>query len=237
MIGKKAILMIHGFAGGTYDLEYLQNELGLIFNFDVFSYTLPGHDGFLTKVSYKEWLDKSEEMVKWLIDNGYRNIYLVSHSMGGVISCFLATKYKEIQKLVLLSPAFNYLEAVGDDVNFTKSLKKSTQLLKDYNRQTIFSRAFKFNPHATKEFIKLVQENYKTPKDVKCPALIIHGNKDNLAPLSSAYYVYDNIQTDVKQLVIVDGATHDILKNDKKEQIRNIVEKFLKTPTKGKYNI
>ena len=44
MIFRKAILIIHGFAGGTYDQEYLANELELQSHFDVFTFTLPGHD-------------------------------------------------------------------------------------------------------------------------------------------------------------------------------------------------
>ena len=40
---KKAVLLIHGFAGGTYDLENLTKNLQAN-NFDTFTFTLPGHD-------------------------------------------------------------------------------------------------------------------------------------------------------------------------------------------------
>ena len=39
MIFKKAILIIHGFAGGTYDEEQLANYLELNKDFDVFQFT------------------------------------------------------------------------------------------------------------------------------------------------------------------------------------------------------
>ena len=45
MIFRKAILIIHGFAGGTYDEEYLAHRLELIRNYDVYTFTLAGHDG------------------------------------------------------------------------------------------------------------------------------------------------------------------------------------------------
>ena len=49
---KKAILVVHGFAGGVYDQEYLTHRLELIDNYDVFTFTLPGHDGnFKKKIS------------------------------------------------------------------------------------------------------------------------------------------------------------------------------------------
>ena len=41
---RKAILLIHGFAGGNYDYGSLGNDLELYSNFDVYTFTLPGHD-------------------------------------------------------------------------------------------------------------------------------------------------------------------------------------------------
>ena len=41
---KKAILLIHGFAGGSYDYNSLNNDLELYNSFDVFTFTLPGHE-------------------------------------------------------------------------------------------------------------------------------------------------------------------------------------------------
>ena len=40
---KKAILLILGFAGGSYDYNSLNNDLELYYSFDVFTFTLPGH--------------------------------------------------------------------------------------------------------------------------------------------------------------------------------------------------
>ena len=84
MFFRKAILIIHGFAGGTYDEEELANYLQLERFFDVYQFTLPGHEKNLSKVKYQEWIDYSEQKLKWLIKNGYNNIYLISFSC----SCF-----------------------------------------------------------------------------------------------------------------------------------------------------
>ena len=110
MIFRRAILIVHGFAGGTYDQEGLANYLELNRNFDVYQYTLPGHQKNLSEVKSNEWIKSSEDMIEWLISNGYRKIYLIGHSMGGVIATYLASKYKEVKKLVLAAPAFHYLE-------------------------------------------------------------------------------------------------------------------------------
>ena len=65
---RKAILMIHGFVGGNYDYGNFQNELEYIRNFDVFTFTLPGHEKTIVKdVKYNEWHDESTKQIELLI--------------------------------------------------------------------------------------------------------------------------------------------------------------------------
>ena len=100
MLFRKAILIIHGFAGGTYDEEDLAFHLELNRSFDVYQFTLPGHNKNLSKVKYQEWIKASESKIEWLINKGYNNIYLIGHSMGGVIATYLSTKYRQVKKLL-----------------------------------------------------------------------------------------------------------------------------------------
>lgn len=233
MLGKVGVLLIHGFAGGTYDLEFIQNNLELVRKFDVFSFTLPGHERALSKVKYTSWIEKSEEMVKWLIDNNYNTIYLVGHSMGCIISCYLASKYPQIKKIVLAAPCFNYLKVENDNLNISDSIKASGKVFKTYGSKEIVGRALKLDISATKEFMNLVKKYYAVPTQIKCPVLIIQGTKDDLAPISSSYYVYNNVKSKVKKLVIVEGATHETFKGEKRDQIYKIIKSFLKHRQKG----
>lgn len=228
MLFKKAILIIHGFAGGTYDQEELANYLELNRNFDVFQFTLPGHEKNLSKVERIEWIKASEDKIEWLIRNGYNKIYLIGHSMGGVIATYLASKYKEVKKLVLAAPAFHYLNVIKDDLNVSKSLKVAPKIIKDYGSDEVIARMLKFNVSVIKEFMELVKEHYNFPKDVTCPVLIIQGKNDNLVPITSSEYVYSKVKSNVKRLILVDGLNHDIFRGNKKEIIYSIVECFLK---------
>lgn len=233
MIFRKAILIIHGFAGGTYDEEDLANYLELNRSFDVYQFTLPGHNKNLSKAFYKDWINASEEKVKWLIQNGYSNIYVIGHSMGGVIASYLATKYRQIKKLVLAAPAFHYLNVVNDDLNIKESLKTAPKVIEQYGSDEVVARFLKLNISAIGEFMSLVKELYHTPKDVICPVLILQGDNDHLVPKSSSEYVYSNLNKNVKKIVYIKGATHDIFKDEKQEQIFEIVENFLKYNTVG----
>ncbi len=225
---RKAILIIHGFAGGTYDEEELANFLELNRDFDVFQFTLPGHERNLSKVKYTDWINCSEEKVKWLINNGYKNIYLIGHSMGGVIATYLSTKYKEVKKLVLAAPAFQYLQVIKDNLNLPESLKSAPKVIKTYGSNEIVARFLKLKPIVIREFMELVKKYYDYPKYVNCKVLILQGKNDNLVPLTSSEYVYNSVKSNSKALIYIDKATHDLFKSNNKQQIFEIVNKFLK---------
>ena len=74
----------------------------------------------------------------------------------------------------------------------------------------------------------LVKKYYHVPKDIICPVLILQGTDDHLVPCTSSEYVYSELNKNVKRLVYIKGATHDIFRDEKKEQIFELVEKFLK---------
>ena len=94
MLLKKAVLIIHGFAGGTYDEEYLANYLELK-GFDVYTFTLPGHDRMLfNKITKEDWIESARIHLEMLINNKYKQIYVIGHSMGGVCPFCLKEKVK-----------------------------------------------------------------------------------------------------------------------------------------------
>lgn len=230
---RKAILIIHGFGGGTYDEEYIANRLELIHNFDVYSFTLPGHDTNATKIKMDDWIKSCEEHVEMLINFGYKNIYVIGHSMGGVMSAYIATKYKEIKKLVLAAPAFHYLKVENDKMNLLDSFKTSMDVIKEYSGEEVVSRFLRMPVNAVKEFVKLVKTYYPCAKDVNIPTLIIEGTKDIIVPMSSANYVYDSIKSKEKYLLIVKNINHDIFRSKRKEEVTDYVIKFLKSKNKN----
>lgn len=227
MLFRKAILIIHGFGGGTYDEEYLSNHLELIRNYDVFTFTLAGHDGlFKSNMTEEEWIKSTENMIEFLIKNNYKTIYVIGHSMGGVLAARLASKYKEVKKLVLLAAAFRYLEFKEDNVDIVKSLKKTKELVKDYKEEFI-SRLIKMPPNAIKEFMSTVKNNEHVLKDINIPTFIIQGTDDSLVPIETADYIYNKIPSTKKEVLILNEVNHDIFKSNKKEEVADEIIKFL----------
>lgn len=229
-IFKKAILLIHGFAGGNYDYNSLGNDLELYNSFDVFTFTLPGHERMIIdKVTREDWIKKAEDEIEKIINANYKEVYVIGHSMGGVIASHLASKYKEVKKLVLAAPAFHYLAFKGDKVDVIESIKKLPNLFKNYTPEEVLSRIFKIPAPTIKEFMKLVEEHTKDIKDITCPTLILHGEKDDIVPVDSVQYVYDNIKSKSVTLIELHSLTHDLFMNDRYDEVRDIIVKFFRS--------
>ena len=229
-IFKKAILLKHGFAGGNYDYNSLGNDLELYNSFDVFTFTLPGHERMIIdKVTREDWIKKAEDEIEKIINANYKEVYVIGHSMGGVIASHLASKYKEVKKLVLAAPAFHYLAFKGDKVDVIESIKKLPNLFKNYAPEEVLSRIFKIPAPTIKEFMKLVEEHTKDIKDITCPTLILHGEKDDIVPVDSVQYVYDNIKSKSVTLIELHSLTHDLFMNDRYDEVRDIIVKFFRS--------
>ncbi len=217
---KKAVLLIHGLGGTPNDFGELINDLNK--NYDVFHFTLPGHKNKrINNVTKEEWLDKSEEELIKIINKNYKEIYLIGHSMGGVIACYLASIYKEIAKLILASPAYKYQNK--------KDLcsKEGIKLLKNYSIKTILSNLIKVPRKTFKEFLNLVIEHQEDIKNIKCPTLILWGKDDKIVSEKSINYIYNNISSKSVTLFKIDNIAHNTISNNRYKEIKNIIINFL----------
>ena len=229
LLFRKAVVIIHGFTGSLYDNEYLMNYLEYDPLFDVYAETLPGHnkDRF-SDASVNDWKNAIDNLIKKLIRNGYQTIYVVGHSMGGILATYAASKYKRVKKIVLINAAFDYL-------NFKQN--KNDIKDKDFSKYShLWQKALRTSPFMVNEFRKLVKESNKFLKDVKCDALIIRSERDEIIPYEVGDMIYDNIASKNKHLLDVADASHIVLSGERKKDVSKYIKKFLKGGLKWKMN-
>lgn len=228
---RKAILMIHGFVGGSYDFSNFHNELQTYRKFDVFTYTLPAHDKFIVKdVKYKEWIDESKRQIEFLINSGYKEIYLIGHSMGGVIAAHLASHYPQVKKLVLAAPAFRYFyfkDGKVDIRSLNETLKNITEIFKGENTEQVVSRILKTPISTMIEFTKLVDHCQNCVKNITCDTLTIHGMDDVVVPSEGTEYVYNSINSKTNILVNINKLNHECFTTSKSNEVKHIIKEFL----------
>ena len=222
----KAVLFIHGLSAKKEDNEYFIKRMKDYRNIKLFTFTLPGHENdMVTKVTNKEWLDKSEEELKKILTK-YKKVTIVAHSMGTIIAINLASKYKEVEKLVLISSAFKF----GSFKQNTKDLKNILTKKVDNDIGNGFEGAFKKFVEIPKsvmiEYRRLADKNKENISKIKCPVLLLHGDMDNVVSLESSKYLYDNLNCE-KELVIIKNVRHQIFKSNKKEIITKYIYNFI----------
>ena len=235
---RKAILFVHGFVGGVYDFNNYPNELEIYRNFDVYTFTLPGHDRVLVRnVHYEDWIKASEEQIEFLINHGYKKIYVIGHSMGGVIAAHLASKYQEVKKLVLVAPAFRYLDFKDGKVNIkglNNSVKDIPEMFKNMGTDVVMERFQKTPIPTLIEFTKLVSACENDLKKVTCPILTIRGLSDKVVPIESVNLIYDTVKSKTNVLINIKDVTHDCFRKKRNDELRQLITDFLRKRVSNK---
>lgn len=228
---KTAVLMIHGFMGSPKEFANLSKFLESKNNYDVFTFTLPGHskeDG-LEQFKHDLWLKKADEKLQNLIKLKYDQIYLVAHSMGGVLACDLASRYKKIEKLVLLAPAFRFM---GFSNKFLKLFKRTNKLSKLYSffrKDPLVKRMLRLPKELQLEYLNLVSSRQDVLKDIKISVLQITGDKDKLVTKKDDKFVFNNIASKDKEIYSLKEADHHALQSKYADELHNKILEFFES--------
>jgi len=225
---RKAILIIHGFAGSLYDNEYLMNYLEYVPSFDVYAKTLPGHnEPRYRDCKYTDWVNFVEDEIKTLISHGYREIYVVGHSMGGILASVVASKYKQVKKLVLVNAAFDYLNFKQNKIDLFDN--------KDFDKyKGILDKALRVSPGFILEFTRLVKKYKNVLHNVNCDTLILQSMEDEIIPIETGNLIYNNIKSDKKHLTLLKDCSHIVLSGERKEEVSEYIKNYLKGGAKWK---
>ena len=225
---RKAVLIVHGFTGSLYDNEYLMNYLEYDREFDVYAKTLPGHDHDRFENSkYTDWINFVDEEIETLIKMGYHSIYVVGHSMGGILASIAAIRHKEVKKLVLVNAAFDYFNFKQNKKDFFES--------RDFDKyKGLIDKLLRTSPKFILEFTKLVKKNRDVVENIDCDVLILQSLEDEIIPRETAEFIYNNVSSKKKHLTYLKGCSHVALNGNRKYDISQYIRCYLKGGLKWK---
>lgn len=154
---------------------------------------------------WMNWISKAKEVVDTYKDSG-RDIYLIGFSMGGVIASYLASTC-EIKKLILLAPAFQYMNVE----NITGIITKSAVSLwtNEKKEEIVIPKSF----YTT--FTEIIKNLKKYIAYVDCPILMIHGDQDEVISVKSSINAFDKIAHLKKKLIILHNGQHRLLMDER----------------------
>lgn len=230
---KAVIIVNHGFAEhmGRYDhIVALLNEA----EFTVYRYDVRGHGRTESRRgairSYQQFIDDCASIVA-MAHNDYPQLplYMMGHSMGGMISVMYALKFPDVLSgQILIGPALGDMPQISGMMKPLLSVLGSAVPALNIKNQvgdTICSlpevvEAYQEDPwvlqKATagfyKEFLISAPEYIAAHRNhYELPLLVLHGSADTIVPPEISRSFFNSIASKDKQYTCYEGLYHEIL--------------------------
>ncbi|MFD1848969.1 alpha/beta hydrolase [Oceanobacillus bengalensis] len=228
--GPRAVLLLHGFTGHSADVRMLGRFLekkGYTCHAPIYrGHGLPPEE--LIKSNPDEWWEDVSQALRHLKDLGHEEIVVCGLSLGGVLSLKLAYSTEVKAVIPMCAPMF---------------FDNETQLSKGFE---LFSKEYKQlegkeDAVIEKEVNQLMDDSEelfkglgKTITDVKehidmiyTPTFVVQARKDQMINTESATYIYENVESDEKDIKWYENAGHVITLDEAKEQLHEDIYQFL----------
>jgi len=212
------VLMFHGLTATPYQVKELGDFLYSqgISNFGA---CIAGHSTKkedLEKTTRKDWLESGRTAYQEFKKVHPRTIVL-GFSMGGLIALNLSKEYKPNGTITVAAPY--ELNKKGNLLAMLGFHKKHPDDRISYKGPI---------PLRTKyEIIRFVKDTHKAIKEIENPLLIVQGTADRRVSKKSPYQIYDKVKSKHKELLVLPGEQHVILKGKYKNQIFHKIHQFV----------
>ena len=220
--GKDIVIMCHGFSSGKESesytmLEGIFNRSGLsTLRFDFFGHGESG--GRFENVTVSEAVRDALQAIKF-VEAKFDKVYLTGTSFGGIAATLAASRTKRLSALVLKCPVSKY---AGGSIE-----KWDEKAVAEWERNGfIYFKTHenvdrKLNYSFYRDAIK--HDVYKEAEKISIPALIIHGDKDNIVPLEQSIELQKHIRN--SRLFVMKGGDHHF--TGKKAEANKMMADFI----------
>jgi carboxylesterase len=229
--GEKAVLLLHGFTGNTADVRML----GRLLESKGYTSHAPQYKGHgdtppedFIQTTPEDWWESVIKGYQLLKDQGYKRIAAAGLSLGGVFSLKLAMTYP----LVGIAPMCAPLRFSQENtlINMVLSYAKEYKEVEGKSEKEIENemKVFQNQPmEAIKGLKTLVEDVRNRLHEIKVPTLIIQGRHDQIIDMDSPTTIYDQIQSDVKEIQWYEQSGHVITLGDERNLVEEDIVKFL----------
>jgi alpha-beta hydrolase superfamily lysophospholipase len=180
-----------------------------------------------------------------------KSIFLIGHSMGGLISAaYLLEHQDELSGAVLSGPAIKVPDNISHAIIFVGKmlsiLMPKARLIgldaEGISRDPAVVDAYVNDPlvytgkttaRLGAELLKTMQRVTKQSAKIRLPIMIVQGSDDKLVDPGGAQLLYDLVGSEDKTVKIYDGFYHEVLNEPEHVQVLNDVETWLEAHLDG----
>ncbi len=211
--GSTGILLIHGFTGLPAELLLLGEFLNRA-GFTVLGVRLAGHGTKkedLMRTTKEDWFDSVLDGYA-ILNSVCEKIFVVGHSMGGLLTLKLAATCK-VDRVVTIAAPFFIDEGLGlknlppRERCGTLCIVQPRRKLK--NVPSAANKVYRETPLiCVHELTELIEEVKKFLPKITSPILIMHAEDDHTAQPRSAEFISKNVSSEVVKFIAVPAGGH-----------------------------
>ncbi|WP_239255348.1 alpha/beta hydrolase [Listeria ilorinensis] len=225
--GKRAVLLLHGFAGTTEDVRELGERLAEN-GYTVYAPNFRGHGdepAIFLKTTPEMWYEDAVAGYETLQKEGYHEIAIVGVAMGGVFALKMAEQFHPKAIVPLCANVNRKMRYIPVEQYLQKQLEKDGMHAED-----VAAMIQSYQP----EIAKMAEERSSFYKNVainiekiQVPTMIGQGCQDEEIDADNANYIFKHIHTNEKQLCFYQGSGHDIVNDCEKDLLEEDLIYFL----------
>ncbi|MDY0408847.1 alpha/beta hydrolase [Virgibacillus soli] len=230
--GPRAVLLLHGFTGHSADVRMLGRFLekkGYTSHAPIFrGHGLPPEK--LIESNPSEWWEDVQQAFTHLKNLGYQEIAVAGLSLGGVLGLKLSYSENLKAMIPMCAPMFfdNEQQLTAGFKHFSKGYKQ----LERKDDQIIEKELDKLMGESKPLFTQIgnlindVKENVDT---IYTPVMVVQARNDEMINTDSATYIYNQIESDVKEIRWYEQSGHVITLDKQKDQLHEDIYQFLES--------
>ena len=232
--GSSGVLLIHGFTGLPAELFLLGNALNQQ-NFTVLCPRLAGHgvdENNLMRTTKDDWFNSVLDAF-FILRGVCDEIFVVGHSMGGLLTLKLAAEQK-ISKIVTLAAPIFIDDGLGLKNLPPKEFCGNACIVQPRRKLIDVPQAandvYKKTPLVSvHELVELIDDVKNLLPTITAPILIMHGEDDHTAQPRSARFIMDNIGSERKFITTVANSGHLLPLDENRDFVFEEIANFLRS--------
>ena len=183
-----------------------------------------------------------------MVREGYPDlpIYLVGHSMGGLISAFYLLDYqKGLTAAVLSAPAVKIPDEVSSFTVFmgkllsalipkfglirieSDGISRDPDVVRAYEKDPLVCRG-KISARLAAEVLRAVQRVTNEAARIDLPVLLLQGTADRIVDPAGAQMLFDSISSEKKEIKHYEGLYHEVFNEPERAKVFGDMENWVK---------
>jgi carboxylesterase len=228
--GPNGALVLHGFTGNPDSMKGLAHALADA-GFAVELPLLPGHGTVVDDMldtGWKDWLGAAEEALEKLQARVPGKVIVAGLSMGGALTCWLASDHPELAGIVVINGLVTAPEGMGD---LLKSLVDSGDEVmdgigSDIADPEVTELAYPQTPvRPLLTLLDAAEEFQGRLPRISCPTLIVTSRQDHVVPPENSDILAEAVSSPVERMFL-DRSYHVATQDYEKADIEAKVVEF-----------